>query len=1545
MRRRPAAIAVAIASLGAGLALALAANGQTPAVPELPSGARPEVPGSARTLVPFGIETTPDGARAWALGQAEGRTVVLQRAPHGGWSSTPLPVAGRPVGGSAPQHAGEVAADGHAAVLLADPDHPDQDAQLLVRAPGGAFTAAPAADAVLEAGERLVADATLPRARALLAVTDAATFVAPANAEGATTGVLRLDTDGWHREAIDGDTVHPVALAAAGLTRAWLLATAGDRIVLLHRESPVGGDAHWVPAVPARDALLGGEALPATVRSVAVDGPPSDPLTVTSDGLWLDLRVTPADGSTPFDVTEHLAVTDAPAAAESPTATPSATAAATARATASPSTEPTPSATPAPVTTATLDGRWCDLATPLCDHRLGFTFARGANGYRSVAGPAGAGTPFGTREVSAPVDVGVPADARAREAERQGGYAQLAGDTFALRDGIGEDGTSTTQALAFSADGTTGFTGGSVAFGAATAGRPATVADAPLTSFGDAIISAAASPNGDGRVLAISRQGGAMLYTPDRGWKFPNTGLMATESHGRFVALRAIVWPRPNVLIGVGSAGTLVTSGSDPVPFDLSLDGLLDDSRRQLSRYEALPVEATLLAVACTGAGPLECTAVGRNGLIVRGDGKAWHVEHLPAETPAATNVTSVAYDGRTPLAATTDGLYAGSDDGHWSRDDTLRALLEAAGRPATVERVATEPGGGTVIDGRFERDAPTAPWRPTSAPLDLHPIAIAALRDGGAVRTLVSAAPAAVPLPAPIPADDGPPEDGDGPPPDEPAPFDVSPVDAVVLRETADGWVDLDGASYQPSGGRDLPRTTPNTRAFVLDADGSGLALGGSGGTQLDPRGTDPISGTASARRFDHGGASPTPPVVQPAETGAGPDNTVRLAVGGHPTCLDRCTGGGGQGVTPDVHLGAAVGRVKAMVAAGDGPAALLFGGGRASRGGEALDEAGARRYRELSQGAGVPTYVLPGPGDLAGGGDAAFAAAFADAAAPEGSGAAPDGVDLGAIAQPEAAGGRRVFAFDVQATAGTVRVVAIDNADGRLAGGADGPQARWLRDVMDGARTLGIPVIVVGSASLDGEQQMPRADDAADELALLAGHASAYVATAGIDDPQNPHFGGVLSRTDVVGADAPLAIFQSSTLGYTAPRSLMRFDEDVDEAEFTRQTNAALLLLDVAVGQLDTRTGVAPVTALSEPLVDSISIDTSVQAIPVGFAQPLGVAAIDPAPGRFLWRESDGAPLQPASAYNGVFLPLDQCVLWSATCDSAVPTDLAFASSTPRIGRFVAARRSTPTSGERLPEVVLDVDGHVVDDPRGVFCPLAEGSTDVSVTTAGRRVSTTIQVVKTSLLTGLPSQVHVTPIAPGTCGFPEFTVSKAADKQAAPAPETPTATQRPVPVPIIPPPVVQPHHPGVVHQSPHPVPAVPPPAPAAAPAPPVQSPPPVTQSPPDPHARPPVAPAAKPPAPAAPPAPPSGMAVQSAAATQAQPFQATQVQEQQRRARAFEADSAAVAYAHPPSPLPWELLGGGAALALAIAGGSLTGFARRRALVQAFATNSARP
>ena len=120
--------------------------------------------------------------------------------------------------------------------------------------------------------------------------------------------------------------------------------------------------------------------------------------------------------------------------------------------------------------------------------------------------------------------------------------------------------------------------------------------------------------------------------------------------------------------------------------------------------------------------------------------------------------------------------------------------------------------------------------------------------------------------------------------------------------------------------------------------------------------------------------------------------------------------------------------------------------------------------------------------------------------------------------VAQPEEAvpgQARNTFAFDVHASAGTVRVIAIDNAGGTLAGGHDGAQAQWIRETLEQARLAGFPSVVVGSMPLDDSQRAKPAEDAGDELALLAGHASAYVATAGVDDPADQYFGGVLAQS----------------------------------------------------------------------------------------------------------------------------------------------------------------------------------------------------------------------------------------------------------------------------------------------------------------------------------------------------------------------------------------------------------------------------------------------
>ena len=560
----------------------------------------------------------------------------------------------------------------------------------------------------------------------------------------------------------------------------------------------------------------------------------------------------------------------------------------------------------------------------------------------------------------------------------------------------------------------------------------------------------------------------------------------------------------------------------------------------RVANFDALRVQDTVLAIACTPSDPLDCIAVGLDGLIVRGDGTSWRVQ----------------------VAA---GLGAGAHRHHRRR---VRRPHAAAGhdrralrrrgvrRRLRARRRSSRPHGrrGSARRGDARsRPSPAAASRSTAAsrataarrsgarPLrrwSCIPYALAAYRDAdGAVRAIVSATSDPTPLPDPVEPDDDDrnPPTTMRPPQHEPVPLAPSPADAVVLRETADGWIDLDRASFQRSGGRDLPDMTPNTRAILVDGDGSGhparrrvrrvddARLHGRPG-RADPRRrgfgaparTRRPRARARARR-------PRPPrrPRRPARC-ASPSAAIRRAWTAAPAPADRAT-------RPTRTCRPRSPASARWSAGGAGPAALLIGGGRASLGGEPLDPGGARRYRELTQGAGVPTYVLPGPGDLPNGGAEAFASAFASAPAPQGTGDAPAGVDL---AHRHAARGARAPArrgarsrSTCRRAAGTVRVIAIDNAAGRLAGGPDGAQARWIRETMEQARRHGFPSIVVGSMPLDDTQAAKPAEDAADEIALLAGHASAYVATAGVDDPADRHFGGVLAQS-VVAAPGVAAL-----------------------------------------------------------------------------------------------------------------------------------------------------------------------------------------------------------------------------------------------------------------------------------------------------------------------------------------------------------------------------------------------------------------------------------
>ena len=443
----------------------------------------------------------------------------------------------------------------------------------------------------------------------------------------------------------------------------------------------------------------------------------------------------------------------------------------------------------------------------------------------------------------------------------------------------------------------------------------------------------------------------------------------------------------------------------------------------------------------------------------------------------------------------------------------------------------------------------------------------------------------------------------------------------------------------------------------------------------------------TAAPRRPRRRPPSPPRPARRPA-------GAVRLAIGGHRRAWTAATGGSGQGYAPT------------SISGGDRPR-QGDGRGRRRPGGAAVRRrARLARRRAARRGRRAP---LPRADPGRGRADVRPArarrhrraaatrrsrAAFADAAAPQGTGAAPEGVDAAAVAAARER--RRAPGASSRSTCAPRRARCASSRSttpsGSLAGGPDGPQAAVAARRHGRTRaSRGIPWSWSAAPRWTARSAMPRADDADRELALLAGHASAYVATAGVDDPADPHFGGVLSRTEVTsaGAGAPLAVcpvIDARLRASAVDRRVRRTSFDESEVHPPDQRGAADARRRASAASTPAP-GVAPVTAMSEPLVEDVALDASQRTFPVGFAQPIGVtgyrpraAAVPVAATRRAARWSRRART-PASSCR-----CDQCVLWSATCTSTVPTDIAFALVEPA-GRAVRRRpprgrlgRSTP-------------------------------------------------------------------------------------------------------------------------------------------------------------------------------------------------------------------------------------------------------------------------
>ncbi|HEY2282354.1 MAG TPA: hypothetical protein VGH60_02250 [Solirubrobacteraceae bacterium] len=1262
----------------------------------------------------------------------------------------------------------------HAGGLLAgqDPTRPSgKRIVVLARDPGGRFHVLPepSTGVLPEAGEGGdPAAGTLGEGEGAGAVADAAIESAghteayfAALGRKQDTSIARWSGTQWSREPVElpsGYTGSFTIVALAGTTpqNMWLLGKASQESglgpMLFKRVVNGSGEGRW-EHVELGSALFAQAATPAqNVSDLAPLASPGQSLTVSDQGVWIDGNMqAPGGGSNGYDFTLYYDIAQAK------------------------------------VTTS-----WCDAHSgggeALCAHPLGVRFGRLA-GYRSFAFD-GAG--FGSRIVTNPLQPG------GGDSTNMGSYLSLEGATFQRMPGAGPNdapgGAFYTPSDGW-LEGLVQITGNAqpqrLTSWPVSARAPFTgVAPAPGTTPGD--------PNA--QALAVGAGGAVARYIPGQGWQ--REFLLSSSGAVSSPTLRAVAWPEANRAFAVGDLGALWVWRAET--------GLWE-------KDPAAPPEGThadLLGIAFDPSDPALGYAVGLSGTLWSYD-KTWTQDALPEpfqkelseglngnpEEALKANFTSVAFAGSEAMVVAEHDLLVNSGSG-WRIDPEVHALLASLSSRPQLNVIAGLPNGGAVLAGHnvvLERDGATGPWRFSEQPIvDETAVAASAYMDGSKVRAVLSVVPDFI-YPPPLIL---PPIDPNTPPPLIPP--NPLPGDGYMLRETGGGWEDEERAAYAGDS-EDRPVKADPIAAFDLGPEGSGWAVGGWSGHADDAgRGTDNGGSgqavrenvqTAGIYRYAPGGGAQSPPSAATAPVSL-QANVATFALAGHAECAEHCADLADEGIAPDRNLTSALSAIDGLAGQPNGPRALLYTGGRETPGEGPESSAEANRYAQLlAQGGGLGVFPAVSAGDSEGGGAGAFGAAFAGFPAPFGEGGLPAGVSTSNIPGPSGpvrAGARTHYAFDSTGSAGTVRVIVIDNSRGSLAASDPyqnpaEPQTPWLAEMLADARARGIPAIVVGSRELNPglPPALNVASDASEEAQIMvAGGASAYL----YERPEE-------SRASRIPAGAAVTIPELGTgaLGY---RSAIggSFTPGQPDALFGA---TGYLLVNVNVAQRNPATNVAPVTARLIPLVQSLSLNPLDGTLLRRSAPALfeGLARRPVSGDRWGPASADGSPNPPgASPYSEFPQPL--CL--QSDCASAIEPEYTFTSSEPEIASFVA---HDPNS-TNLRKPLQDAAGHVIPDSKsGILCAFNAGNTVVTISAGGLSYS-----VPVTVLGGSVEQPC------GTVPLAASRFAKAASTPSAGAPSPPPPAPAPAPAPIAPPPP-----PAAAPAPPAAKPAVKPPAAAA--------------------------------------------------------------------------------------------------------------------------------
>jgi len=1343
----------------------------------------------APTLNFLGASPQEAPGEAWAV--ATGAKTLARYSDASGWETLPPPIAAG--GGPASEpllafgaSAGRTTPRGGVVVAGESESEGEKLEVLVVRNPGGVLQEAPSPGSLLIPGEALVGSSG---AGLLLAATEepggkVGAFVVP----GSQREVLAFDGEEWSSEQIctaaepvpackAPESSFSVVAIDAGEGQAWMLGregTPGDGVELFHRE-PGAGTAVWRQQSLGPPGSLGArfaEAEPLGVPVVAREK--GQPLTVDQDGVWVDAELGSGGGTTDASIYYDLGQ-------------------------------------------GKVTASWCDLSSPagLCQFPLGSELPGGEG--RSFAWPSS--DPYGQRVLTG---VG------------SGAILSLEGTAF-VRYPLAGGGAGSKEGAALSAP-DQGWLGASPPLQLTRNPQPAGLQAWPVP-FRRPLLAAAPEPGMPvgalgSEALAVGAAGQVARYLPGRGWE--PEALLRSSGKRATPTLRGVAWPEPGRAYAVGDAGAMwvwqrATALWQPDPA----------KPRTLTR-------ANFTGIAFDPTNPSRGYAIGKQGLLLA-YGRRWTQESLPSGVPPEANFSSIAFAGKEaivtwkfPVLHGGSVVYSGgvlvNDGSGWRADEGAQTALGTA----VPQRVAALPDGGAAIaslgleagtgsKGRvIERQGAGAPWQPAPGGSPGYPTALAAVREAGQVRAIVSVPPIEG-------QSDELSKDQDQvlsqPPPGQ-APLLTDPYGlpggGVVVRQTASGWRDeqRENLPLPPHvSGRtlyDLPRQPDPVLAFLISADGGeGWAVGGVTGAAVKFRG-EAIQ-TAGVMRYGSTAAPPSNAASVPIAAEAG---TANFALGAGAQCASACADLAGVGIGPDRWLRAAVGTAGQV----KGLRAFLYAGpGVAPGEGEvplssALDPLAFAREESfyatrLGAAAGsLPVFAAPAASDLDGSGTlATFAAAFSGYGAPLGSAAPSPGI----APDSSTGGGHGYYSFDSAGEGGTVRVIVLDYSAPSL-----GDEQRcWLAGQLSAAGQAATPAIVVGERDLAGQTASP-ATDAAQVVPILVGAgapegcaASPASASAYLFDFPEENRGYRLSA-----AGRSIPSYGSGTLGYVTPPTARETDFAGD---------SGFLMVSVDAKDRDKSTNVAPVGVRLVPSIGGLALDPADGTL-LRRSQPALFEALGRRPLAGTLCEGVGAPRQCelSSPTPYVHIP-SSCQ--GTTCPTSVFPEYTFTSSEPDIADFVAPDPASPNPRN----VMLVNEKPVLDSHSGLLCAFNAGTTTVTVSTGGLSYSQQVTVLAGSVQRpcGTTPLRNRPVVAPGVAA------------PVAPAP-SPTPTPTVTPTTTLPPPP----------PPPPPAPAVPAAAPPAAHVPPAPSPPPpiapVPAQPPIPL----VAIVPPPPPPAVQPTPPSG-------------------------------------------------------------------------------------